>query len=131
MSLNAIFGNTMTMTQKSLDYLWLKQSVTTNNIANNDTPGFKAQYVTFEDSLKRNLQGLAAGGETNASVLQQGIERSGFSVHNTTDSARLDGNNVQIEAENTELARSYLQYQYQLQSLNSDISRLRAAIRGQ
>ncbi|MEG0687514.1 MAG: flagellar basal body rod protein FlgB, partial [Hungatella sp.] len=81
--------------------------------------------------LKRNLQGLAAGGETNASVLQQGIERSGFSVHNTTDSARLDGNNVQIEAENTELARSYLQYQYQLQSLNSDINRLRAAIRGQ
>ena len=124
-----IFGNTLSMTQRSLDYLWLKQTVSLNNIANNDTPGFKAQYVTFEDSLKRNLKLAGRKGNPSAS-LSEGIGRASFSVHDTQDSARLDGNNVQMEAENTELIRSYYQYQYQVQSINSDITRLRTAIRG-
>lgn len=126
----SIFGNTMDMTKKSLDYLWEKQTVSLNNIANNDTPGFKAKYVTFEDSLKKNL--LAAGKKegSNPLVMSNGIRGSRISVHDTTDEARMDGNNVQMEAENTELVRSYLQYQYQIQSLNSDISRLRIAIKG-
>lgn len=117
------------MTQRSLDYLWLKQNVSLNNIANNDTPGFKAQYVTFEDSLKRNLKLAGKKGNPSASF-GEGIGRAGFSIHDTQDSARLDGNNVQMEAENTELIRSYYQYQYQVQSINSDINRLRTAIRG-
>lgn len=124
-----IFGNTLSMTQRSLDYLWQKQTVSLNNIANNDTPGFKAQYVTFEDSLKRNLKLAGKKGSPSASF-REGIERASFSVHDTQDSARLDGNNVQMEAENTELIRSFYQYQYQVQSLNSDINRLRTAIRG-
>lgn len=126
----SIFGNTMDMTQKSLDYLWEKQTVSLNNIANNDTPGFKAKYVTFEDSLKKNLSASGKKEGSNPFVMSNGIRESRISVHDTTDEARMDGNNVQMEAENTELVRSYLQYQYQIQSLNSDISRLRIAIKG-
>ena len=128
--MSSIFGNTISMTQKSLDYLWTKQTVSLDNIANNDTPGYKARYVTFEDQLKKNLVAADKSGQNNRRSLAKGIERSGFSVHNTDDAARLDGNNVQVEAENTELVRSYLQYQYQVQSINSDISRLRIAIKG-
>lgn len=126
-----IFGNTLSLTQKSLDYLWQKQTVSLNNIANNDTPGFKAKYITFEDHLKKNLE--AAGKTTVGSrrVLASGIARSNVRVHETTDAARMDGNNVQVEAENTELARSFLQYQAQIQSINSDISCLKIAINGQ
>lgn len=127
----SIFGNTLNMTQKSMDYLWTKQMTTLNNIANNDTPGFKAQYVTFEDNLKKNLRSASKNGRNNSLVLEKAINRSDFRAHHTQDEARLDGNNVQLEAENTELVRSYLQYQYQMQSLNSDITRLKMAIKGQ
>lgn len=129
-NMREIFGNTMTMTQKSLDFLWLKQTVALNNISNNETPGFKAQYVTFEDKLKNNLLAAGKSDSGNAGRFRTGIESAAFSVHDTDHAARLDGNNVQMEAENVEMARSYLQYQYQMQSLNGDINRLRIAIKG-
>lgn len=128
--MKAIFGNTMAMTQKSLDFLWLKQTVSLNNIANGDTPGFKAQYVTFEDRLKKNLSAAGKNSGGKASGLYSGIEKTDFVVHDTQNEARLDGNNVQTEAENVELTRSILQYQYQVQSINSDMNRLRIAIKG-
>ena len=37
--MNRIFGNSMMLSQKSLDYLWKKESVTLTNIANSETPG--------------------------------------------------------------------------------------------
>lgn len=127
----SIFGNTIDMTQRSMDYLWTKQSITAHNISNNDTPGYKAQYVTFEDALKSNLKSAAKSKFVDGSSMSKAIRRSDFKIHDTEDSARLDGNNVQIEAENTELVRSYLQYQYQIQSINSDFTQLATAIKGQ
>ena len=47
------------MTERVLDYLWGRQIVTLNNIANVDTPGFKAQYVTFEEELAHRIQNAA------------------------------------------------------------------------
>lgn len=38
--------------QAALNGLNLRQQVTANNIANADTPGFKAQTVQFEDQLQ-------------------------------------------------------------------------------
>lgn len=129
--MNSILGNTIAMTEKSLDYLWTKQTVSLNNIANNDTPGFKAKYVTFEDNLKRRILAARNQGTARSETMANGIKSAKIQIHDTQDSARLDGNNVQMEAENTELVKSYFQYQYQIQSINSDFSRLRTAIKGQ
>lgn len=43
-----MFGNTISMMEKSMDYLWKKQEVTANNIANVDTPGYRRKRVNFE-----------------------------------------------------------------------------------
>ena len=40
-----MFGNTISMMEKSMDYLWKKQEVTANNIANVDTPGYRRKRV--------------------------------------------------------------------------------------
>ena len=37
--------------QKSMDMLWLKQRVISNNIANIETPGYKAKAVSFRNVL--------------------------------------------------------------------------------
>ena len=47
--MSGMYGNGIGLTEKVLDYLWGRQNITLNNIANVDTPGFKAQYVTFEE----------------------------------------------------------------------------------
>ena len=126
--MNSIFGNNISMAEKSLDYLWLKQRVTMNNIANVDTPGYKSQYVTFEDEFRRRLLAGKAGTSGDINNI---IGGSRYFVRNTNDeSARMDGNNVNADVESVELARTTLQYQYELNALNSEISRLRTVIKG-
>ena len=98
------------------------------NIANNDTPGYKSRYMTFEDVLKRNLEQVRGG---RSSDIRKAIENTRGVIHTTEqESVRLDGNNVQIEAEYLEQARVQLQYEYQLKLLNSELSQLRMAIKG-
>jgi flagellar basal-body rod protein FlgB len=126
--MNAIFGNSISMAEKSLDYLWSKQQTTLNNIANGETPGYKAKYVTFEDEFRNRLSAARRGTSADIGNI---INGSRHYVRNTKDeSARVDGNNVNMDVENVELARTTLQYQYELNSLNSDISRLRTIIKG-
>ncbi|CUX71948.1 Flagellar basal body rod protein FlgB [Clostridium sp. C105KSO15] len=126
--MNSIFGNNISMAEKSLDYLWSKQRITMNNIANGDTPGYKAQYVTFEDEFRKRL---TAGKTGTSKDIANIIGNSRYFVRNTNDeSARMDGNNVNMDVENVELARTTLQYQYEMNALNSEITRLRTFIKG-
>lgn len=125
-----LFGNTIAMSAKSLDFLWGKQQATLHNLANVDTPGYKSQYVTFEEEFRSRLQ--AASKLKQGSSVESAIRGSSYQIHtDESESARLDGNNVHTDVQNVELARTSLQYQYTLQSVNSDITRLRAVIKGQ
>ena len=54
--MSGMYGNGIGLTEKVLDYLWGRQNITLNNIVNVDTPGFKAQYVTFEEELAKKIQ---------------------------------------------------------------------------
>ncbi len=126
--MNSIFGNNISMAEKTLDYLWSKQKITLNNIANGETPGYKAQYVTFEDEFRKRLM---AGREGTSKDIGKIINGSRYYVRNTQDeSARMDGNNVNTDVESVELARTTLQYQYEVNALNSEITRLRTIIKG-
>ena len=54
--INGFWGNSISMVEKSLDYLWEKQQAISNNIANAETPGYKSKYVTYIPEFLR-LQG--------------------------------------------------------------------------
>lgn len=125
-----LFGNNIDLARKSMQYLWGKQQITLQNLANVDTPGYKSKYVTFEDEFRSRLENaaLTRDDEKIADV----IKDSKFMVHNTEDeSARLDENNVDTDVESVELSRATLQYMYTAQAITSDIARLRSVIRGQ
>ena len=123
-----IFGNTISMSEKALDYLWKKQEVTSDNIANVDTPGYKRKDVSFEETFRQKLQ--AAAGTKDQSSIRKAIDSSSYLVYGSSDSARVDENNVNLDYENTELARTTLHYQYLLQSVSNDITRYTSAIKG-
>ncbi len=125
-----LFGNNIDLARKSMQYLWGKQQITLQNLANVDTPGYKSKYVTFENEFRSRLKNaaLTRDDEKIADV----IKDSKFIVHNTEDeSARLDENNVDADVESVELSRATLQYMYTAQAITSDIARLRSVIRGQ
>ncbi len=124
-----LFGNTIPMVQKSLDFLWKQQEVLAMNIANVDTPGYKRKTVTFEDEYRNKL--LAASQTKNTTKIRQAINEADCLVYSRDDSGRVDENNVNADVENTKIARSTLHYQYLLQSVSNDIKRYQSVVKGQ
>lgn len=129
--MSEMYGNGIGLAEKLLDYLWGRENITLNNIANVDTPGFKAQYVTFEEELKKKL--LNAGGtdgKRSQSEMAQAIRSSRAGLYTTwNESTRLDGNNVDMDQEQVEIVRTAYEYQYMLSSINNDLNRLKSAAR--
>lgn len=124
-----IFGNSVLMAEKSLSYLWKKQELTLDNIANVETPGYKKKHISFEETFRDKL--AAADLAKDSDTMETAIKSSQYSIWERDDSSRIDENNVNLDVETTELTRTALHYQYMLQSVNADITRLRAAIKGQ
>lgn len=121
-----LFGNGVALTERALDLLWIRQNITLNNIANDDTPDFKSQYLTFEDALAEQVKAASATG--SAGNVRQAISSAPAIVRTTEDEThRLDGNNVDMSQEQIDLVRTAYQYQYLTNSVSNEISRLRAA----
>ncbi len=131
--ISGMYGNSISMASKALDFLWEKESVISNNLANVETPGYKAKYVTFEEEFKSRLEAAAGdGGRDNAGDMSAAIAGSTYRIHTSAgETARADGNNVNADVELMELTRTSLQYQYLLRSVNSDITRFNTVITGQ
>lgn len=129
--ISGMYGNSISMASKALDFLWEKESVISDNLANVETPGYKAKYVTFEEEFKSRLE-AAAGERDRASDISEAIAGSTYRIHTSEgETARADGNNVNADVELMELTRTSLQYQYLLRSVNSDITRFNTVITGQ
>ncbi len=120
---------------KALDATWTRNEVIAQNIANVDTPGYKAKTVRFEEYLADALDKDGFKGNTTES---RHIEIGGGNPDNvgikvTTEgsnlSTRLDGNNVDIESEMASMAKNDIRYNAITQSVSSGFARLRSAIK--
>ena len=124
-----LYGNGIELTEKMLDFLWGRQNVTLNNITNVDTPGYKSQYISFEEELRERIQ-AASGSDRARSAVSEAISGVRARLHITRDeSTRLDGNNVDMDQEQVEIVRTAYEYQYMLSSFNNDMNRLKSAAR--
>ena len=117
--------------QRALDGVWQRQRAIANNIANHETAGYKAVKVSFEESLDREVQNLAnnmGSRETFENGLEK-VKKSNIDVFSDySTSERADGNNVNLDLENIEMAKAQIQYEYLTRSMTDMFSRLRYAI---
>ena len=121
-----IESTNLNLLNKGLDGLWLRQQVTMENIANYSTPGYKSKFVDFENILRANLDNT--GKNTKAEINEQ-IDSGNIIIReNENLSLRLDGNNVDLEKENLQLAKTQLQYMYTVSVMNSYFSKLKSVI---
>ena len=124
-------SNTMLMLQRAMNFQWTKQGVISDNIVNAETPNYKTKYVTFEEALRGSLQ-AAARGEGSVAAMRGALSWSAPKVHVADDeTARMDGNGVNVAEQSVELVRNAYQLQHTYRAMSSDISRLLMAIRGQ
>ncbi|MDL2224987.1 flagellar basal body rod protein FlgB [Eubacteriales bacterium OttesenSCG-928-M02] len=133
MYFNRIFSQTKYL-ENALDASSLRNQVIQNNIANAETPNFKASSVDFESTFQRAL--LNQGGFQNKQTREKhiafdtsidNVKGTVYQHNNTT--MKMDGNNVDIDYENAQLAKNQIYYSTLVQKLNSEFSRLRMAIR--
>jgi len=123
--------------EKGLDASWTRNQVISNNIANAETPNFKSSRVEFEDAFRRALNADENSFETKKTRPQHRDFSStpdldsvrATVVKNDESSMRMDGNNVDIDKENVELAKNTFYYYTLVAKLNSEFTKLRSAIR--
>lgn len=123
-------SNSALMLQRSMNFLWTKQSCILDNIANAETPNYKTKYATFEESLDNAIRQAAGEKQGKNAAFREAIEDSQLEVHQAQESTRMDDNGVNITEQAVELVRNGYQLQYVMDSISSDFSILRTAIRG-
>ena len=114
---------------KAADASALRNKIIGNNIANVDTPGYKRQDVAFEQDLQRALKNSRYE-SLDDKVGSVKLKRLNGTVY--TDYAnysyRVDGNNVDIDNENVELASNQLKYNGIIQSMTQQFTNLKSVM---
>ncbi|KAF1685578.1 flagellar basal body rod protein FlgB [Pseudoxanthomonas broegbernensis] len=110
-----------------------------SNLANADTPGYKAQDIDFNaalDSARQQRMGLQDGNgmaTTNERHLSDAIDtgRLPFQFTRQASQPSLDGNTVDPDAERAAYGRAALEYRASLSFLESKVRNMLTAITGQ
>ena len=123
-------SNSLTMMEKSMGFLWTKQAAILDNIANAETPNYKAKVVTFEESFRDKLDAVMSS-QTPRKSAAKVLEEQELYVTEPEESTRMDGNGVNVTEQSAEMVRNSYQLQYVMSAISSDLSTLRTAIRGQ
>ena len=106
-----------------------RHSAIAANIANVDTPGYRAVDASFAGLFQSSMASLPLA-VTNGSHLAGVAESRGDVFVPVGGAARRDGNDVNIDQEMTKLARNQVEYQFLARRLSSKFGKLREAITG-
>lgn len=116
-----------------------RQQVLASNIANADTPNYKARDIDFSSALK---QALSTSGEAVPTLAKTSPAHLGGSsgattasgaplLYRTTAQGSVDGNTVDMDAERNQFADNALRYEASISFAGGELKKLLAAIQGQ
>jgi len=122
--------NYINVLDKAADASWIRNEAIANNIANVDTPGYKRQDVNFEEQLRKAMKNsrYTSIDERVANVDLERLNPITYRDHSTL-SYRLDGNNVDIDTENVELASNQIRYQGLTDSITKHFQGLQSVMK--
>ena len=126
------FDQALGIHESALKFRARRAEVLANNLANADTPGFKARDLDFKTAL--NVAG--AGGLTMARTAAGHLGDSGSGISDDALAFRvpnqpsIDGNTVEDQVEHAEFMKNALAFQTSFMMLNRKFKGLSSAIRG-
>ena len=114
---------------KAADASWTRESLITNNIANVNTPDYKRRDLNFESVLNEQL-GSCKHESLDAKMRTVDLGQLNPMIYtdHSSLSYRLDGNNVDIDTEEAELASEQIKYQALTTSISKEFSRMKSVI---
>jgi flagellar basal-body rod protein FlgB len=121
--------------QNALNLRAHRQQVLASNIANADTPNYKARDIDFAKELQR-AQGAQAG-SLNLNATSTGHMQASGGTLNAQALFRvpvqpsIDGNTVDMDVERAQFADNAIHYQFVLDRISSKFKTMQSAIRGE
>lgn len=121
--------------QSALNLRAYRQQLLAGNIANADTPNFKARDIDFSSALQGALSARSGNPglrTTSARHLGSATENlAGAQVlYRTPHQPSMDGNTVDMDAERTRFADNAIHYEANLTFISGQLKTLLAAIQG-
>ncbi|WP_080846453.1 flagellar basal body rod protein FlgB [Cytobacillus gottheilii] len=126
-----LFSGTISTLEGALNYSSLKQKVISQNIANVDTPGYKAKDVSFKETLNEAVAGSQKAYRTD-------VRHYDFKTNSTPNgivsqrnvSYNHSGNSVDIDKEMSDLATNQIYYNALVDRMSGKLSSLQNVLKG-
>lgn len=126
----SLFSGTITNLERGLNYSALKSKVISQNIANVDTPNYKSKDVSFNQMLNEAKNSSIHAYRTD----QRHIEFKGGASDGSTFSSRFryrsNGNGVDMDKEQANLATNTIYYNALVDRVNGKLNTLQNVIKG-
>lgn len=120
--------NYINVLNKAANAAFVRGTVLNNNLANVSTPDFKRSDITFEEYLKKEL----SAGNVSMDKAVAGVNLDNLKATTYVDqkelSYRIDGNNVDVDVEEANLAQNSIRYYTLLDSMTQEFARIRMVL---
>jgi len=127
-----LFSSEFNVLGGALDVLTERHGVIASNIANVDTPGYKAKEINFKDAFKGALEksGIAMKRSREDHMTAGSVQSSpsAFIREQINNSMRNDGNNVNVDNEMTQLAQNTIMFDMAVQMIGKRFEALKYTI---
>ena len=121
MPIKSLFGRTFHAIETSLDIAKEQHGLITSNIANLDTPGYRAKEIDFKGALRDAMEGISVD------LTRTDSRHFGSEVYYPGSPLSATGS-VDIDKEMSKLAENNLRYRTSVELLLGKLSKLKFAI---
>jgi len=129
--------DSLAFAENTLKLRTYRQQVLGNNLANSDTPGFKARDIQFGDVLKAQLEGKATSSAIGlatthvAHIPGKVAQDDPRLLYRIPNQPSMDGNTVDADIELTEFTKNSVLTEFAINRFGSTIKSRMSAITGQ
>ncbi|MEO1879426.1 MAG: flagellar basal body rod protein FlgB [Methylococcales bacterium] len=126
------FDNALGIHPQALVLREKRSEILASNLANADTPEYKARDLDFQSVLKKSMTMKPALERTQQGHFSPNDHLLGATMmFRNPQQASLDGNTVETHIEQSKYAENAVQYQASLRFINGRFSGLMSALRGE
>lgn len=125
-----LFDETIRSLENSMHHSTRTNNVISDNIANVDTPNYKAKHVAFKDVLHDESSKLQLKQTKLQHIPSSDSSHSHRIVTNPHTTYNHNGNNVDIDKEMSDLAENQIYYRSLVDRLNGKFQTLQTVLRG-
>lgn len=129
--MSKLFDKTTQSLGASLNFRQLRHSITSGNVANAETPGYKAKKIDFEKNLRRALdtdgmRKMEVSDPDHFPIGQGGMSDVRVDIFdNPEGNVSNDGNTVDMEREMAKMADNNILYKAALRLINKKLAAMR------